>query len=65
MTSLRFILLARVLVTASLFGAVPSAIALSSQAVGPGTTQHIQSIEEMKQFYSTHNMDWRSLHPSY
>ncbi|MEP7151376.1 MAG: tetratricopeptide repeat protein [Nitrospira sp.] len=35
MTSLRFILLISILATTSLFGTVPSAFALSSQAVGP------------------------------
>ena len=30
-----------------------------------GTTQHMQSIEEMKQFYQAHGMNWQSLYPGY
>ena len=30
-----------------------------------GTTQHMQTIEEMKQFYQANNIDWKSLYPGY
>ncbi len=30
-----------------------------------GTTQHMQSIEDMKQFYQAHGMNWQSLYPGY
>lgn len=30
-----------------------------------GTTQHLKSIPEMKQFYTAHGIDWNSLYPSY
>ena len=30
-----------------------------------GTTQHMRTIEDMKQFYHAHGMDWQSLYPGY
>jgi hypothetical protein len=30
-----------------------------------GTTQHMNTIDEMKQFYTAHGMDWNSLYPAY
>ena len=30
-----------------------------------GTTQHMRTIEDMKQFYQAHGMDWQSLYPGY
>jgi len=30
-----------------------------------GTTQHMTSIDQMKQFYQAHGMDWNSLYPGY
>lgn len=30
-----------------------------------GTTQHMQTIEDMKQFYQAHGMNWQSLYPGY
>lgn len=30
-----------------------------------GTTQHMQTVEDMKQFYQAHGMNWQSLYPSY
>lgn len=30
-----------------------------------GTTQHMNTMDEMKQFYTAHGMDWRALYPAY
>lgn len=30
-----------------------------------GTTQHMNTMDEMKQFYTAHGMDWSALYPSY
>ena len=30
-----------------------------------GTTQHMQTIDEMQQFYSAHGIDWKSLYPGH
>ena len=30
-----------------------------------GTTQHLKTIADMKQFYTTHGMDWNKLYPGY